>query len=155
MHCQSVGTHPRTLVDLSRLFLVHESTLYHPPADGTLKRPKTKETEQDVPKVWLDVASSHEIGEGSSKEDSNGATNHSVEPLPEEDVLEATHVHSFVLVHQKPLRALLVLFKLGFPLGFSDGRQDPMRFPAHHGETTLCQACIPADPNNGEDGGAD
>ena len=153
MHCKTVRTHPGGLVDLSCGLLVYETTLDHPPSNGTLERPQAKEAKENVPEVRLDVAPVHEVAERPSENDSDRATDHPVEPLPEEDVLEALHVHPLVLVHLDPLRALLVFFKFSLPLLRCDRWQHSVGLPSHHRQATLCEPRVASNPNDSEDRG--
>ena len=59
-----------------------------------------------------------------------------------------------MLIDLQPLWTFLVLCKLFLPFFVVNGRQHSVRFPPDHREATLGQPSVPADPHNGENGGA-
>ena len=154
MDGQPIWTHSWCLINLSCLFLVNKATFDHPPANGALETSQGKQAKQNVPEMRSDIPSGHEVGHGYEEDDPDGATNDSVEPFPEEYVLESVQVHALMLVDLQPLRAFLVLCELFLPLFIADRRQDSMGFPPDHRKATLGQPGVSADPDDGEDGGA-
>ena len=98
MHAESVRADSWCLVNFRSFLFVDESTLDHPPTDRTLKSSKGKHADQNIAKVRLDVSSREEVHHWSKEDDADGPANDSVEPLPEEDVLESVYIHAFVLI---------------------------------------------------------
>ena len=88
MDGQTIWTNSRCFINLSRLFLVNKATFDHPPSNGALKPTQGKQAKEDVPQVWFYIASGHEVGHWDEEDDPDGASDDSMEPFPEEDVLE-------------------------------------------------------------------
>lgn len=105
--------------------------------------------------MWLDVSTHHEVSHRSEEDHSDRSANDSMEPLPEEDVLEAIHVHTLVLIDVEPLWALFVLFKLFLPFFSVHWRKYAVGLPSDHGQATLGEACVASNPDDGKDRGTD
>ena len=102
MHSESVGAYTRRFVNFFGFFLVDEARFDHPPADGSLKTSKSKHRNEHVSQMRPDVSFRKEVGHWSKENDSNGASDDSVKPFPEEDVFEAGDVHACILVLVNP-----------------------------------------------------
>ncbi len=155
MNSQSVWAHPRCLVNFGRLVLVFQTGADHPPANSTLEPSQSEETDQSIPQPGHDVTSGHEVDHGTEEDDTNGAADDPVEPLPEEDILKLVDVHARVPVRVLVLGRLLILFKFLFPLCTIHRRQDSMWFPSHHRQAALGESGVSSDHDDGENARTD
>lgn len=152
---ESVRTYAGCLVNLFGLLLVNEATLDHPPSDEALESAQAEHADEGVSEARFDVAFGEEVDHGSEEDNSDRASDNPVEPLPEEDVFETSHVHTFVDVNLKVLRRLFILFELGIPLRGVHWRKDSVWLPASHGQARFGESGVAADDHDGKNGSTD